>query len=218
VTLKEWMNYRKNCPFCESPLITYLHSGKRQSIRYEENRMVVVFPLTAKGKTTTDYKVGYSFGLIDSSFCIEFYDKNLIRYETETPLFLKKRFEELHKNLGNYKFYKNCGSCQKYNYISSLFTLDFKSCTLKTISVRSEYFGFIQNYGGGKDNRFRVYKLLNYYDIGESYINYHITSNVIDARGDHMNPVISTHLQLPLIPFVSEEATLQRIKNLIIFS
>jgi hypothetical protein len=220
VNLKDWLNYRKNCPICTSPLTTYLHSKKRQSIRYEEGRVIVVFPLTAKGHTTIDYKVGYSFDLEEDNFCMEFYDKNLFRLEKETPTFLIKRFKELDKNQGALKFYRQCNSCNRYNYSSNNFSLFLKErMVMPGYKVRSEYFGLIQNYGGTNDDRFRVYRLLNYYDSGAySYLDYWVTSNVYDARSDIPMPNISTHLQLPLIKFVSQEQTLERIRKLITFS
>jgi hypothetical protein len=220
VNLKDWLNYRKNCPICDSLLTTYLHSKKRQSIRYEEGRVIVVFPLTAKGKTTADYKVGFSFGLGADDFCIEFYDKNHFRLEKDTPTFLIKRFKELHKNQGSLKFYRLCNGCNRYNYTSKSFLLKFDTAAvLPGYEIRSEYFGLIQNYGGAKDDRYRVYRLLNYYDDGEgSYLDYWITNNAYDAQSDSSIPSISTHLQLPLIKFVSQQQTLERIQKLITFS
>ena len=92
--VKDWFDYRRNCPLCENVLITYLHSDRRQSIRFEDNRLVVIFPLDAiKGKKNQAlYKVGYSFSLTDDTFCIEFYDKNNFRIDNEIPNFLPNRF------------------------------------------------------------------------------------------------------------------------------
>ena len=186
--------------------------------------MIVVFSLSAlvKGKTTADYKVGYSFGLDKDDFCIEFYDKNSFRLEKETPTFLIKRFKELNKNLKELKFYRHCNGCNRYNYTSKSFYLKFDTAAiLPGYEVRSEYFGLIQNFGGAKDDRFRVYRLLNFYydDKGEeSHLDYWITNNVYDARSDAPKPNTSTYLQLPLIRFVSQEETLERIKKLITFS
>jgi len=220
MNLREWVNYRKNCPVCGSPLTTYLHSQKRQSIKYEDNKMVVIFPLTSLKGKVPNHKVGYSFSLEDNSFCIEFYDKNFFRYELEIPKFLMKKFKELNNNLGDYKFYRQCNSCQRYNYSSNRFQLDLKSSTIIPIKVRAEYFGLIQNYGGAQDNRFRAYRLLNIYESSDaqSYLTYFITNNILDVRDGASSPLLSTHLQLPLIPFISQGGTLKRIQKLILFS
>jgi hypothetical protein len=220
VNLKDWLNYRKNCPICASPLTTYLHSQKRQSIRYEEGRVIVVFPMNSLGKgKAADHKVGYSFGLEKDDFCTEFYDKNMFRLEGETPLFLIKRFKELQKNLGSMQFYRQCNSCNRYNYSSTYFDICLKQGLIWTgYKIRSEYFGLIQNYGGAQDDKFRIYRLLNYYHDEMTYLSYFITSNVFDAYPNSPPPNQSTHLQLPLIPFVSQEETLARLKKLITFS
>jgi hypothetical protein len=223
MNLKQFFNYRKNCPLCDSPLTTYLHSKKRQVIKYENNRAVVIFPLTSIKSKKTEHKVGYSFGLDDHSFCVEFYDKNLFRYEKEVPLFLINRFKELSKNLKELRFYRVCNNCQRYNYISFSFKIDFKNNILKPWRLRSEYFGFIQNYGGGLDDRYRIYRVTNWHSLGndgenESWINYWITKNVFEAEFDSPMPVPVNSLHLPFIPFVSKEETLERIKKLILFS
>jgi hypothetical protein len=232
MNLKEFLNYRKICPLCDSLLTTYLHSKKRQSIKYENNRVTVIFPLIPlkKNGKGTDYKsnflfkVGYSFGLEDNSFCVEFYDKNLFRYEKETPRFLIDRFKELNQNLKDLRFYRVCNGCQRYNYISFSFKIDLKNNTLKPWRLRSEYFGFIQNYGGALDDKYRVYRMTNWYSLGsdtenESWINYWITKRPFDAQFDIPMPIPEvTFLHLPLIPFVSREETLNRIKKLILFS
>jgi hypothetical protein len=221
MNLKEWVNYKKYCPVCSSPLITYLHSQKRQSIRYEEGRMVVIFPLhSLKGKSN-DHKVGYSFGLEDSSYHIEFYDKEMKRLDREAPPSLIKKFKQLNSNLGDYKFYRQCESCKRYNYASNYFKLNLKNNQLAPWELRSEYFGLIQNYGGAQDDRYRVYRLLNYYynvGEGESFLSYWITKNAFDAMANHTQPSHATSLHLPLIRFISQEETIKRIKKLIIFS
>ena len=234
MNLKEFLNYRKNCPLCDGPLTTYLHSKKRQSIRYENGRMVVIFLLKSTKGKGLDYKVGYSFGLEDNSFCAEFYDKSLFRYEKEIPLFLVNRFKELNHNLKDLRFYRVCNSCQRYDYISFPFRINLKNNILESWLIRSESFVFIQNYGGALDDRYRVYRVNNWHSpdndynqangdkkwiaLDESWITYWITENAASARIDGPIPNLATALQLPLIPFISKEETFSRIKKLITFS
>ena len=221
-SVKEWFNYRKKCPLCENVLTTYFHSDRRQSIRFEENRLVVVFPLEAmKGKKNqAHYKVGYSFSLADNTFCIEFYDKNNFRLDNEAPDFLRNRFKELSKNLGLLKFYKECGVCHRYFYFSSNFVLDFRSNFIE-IKPYFEYFGFAENYGGAQDDRYRIYRLVNRLQNNTSQITYGVDGNISHTQLDIHRPVLLsgyTSLELPLIKFVSKKETLRRIKKLIIFS
>src|SRR5260370_42333140 len=200
MNLKEWIDHRKCCPVCEAPLITYLHSQRRQSIRYEDGRVIVIFALYGLKNKGNHHKVGYSFSLLDNSYCIEFYDKELNKIEEPAPSLIKK-FKELNANLGDYKLYRLCESCLRYNYASNYFKIDLKNNQLDPWKVRSEYFGLIQNYGGAKDDRYRVYRLFNFYGSGkeESFLFYWITSDANVARSDYGQPAIATSLHLPLI-------------------
>lgn len=220
--VKDWFDYRRNCPLCENVLITYLHSDRRQSIRFENNRLVVIFPLDAiKGKKNQAlYKVGYSFSLTDDTFCIEFYDKNNFRLINEIPNFLLNRFRELNKNLRLLKFYKECGSCQRYFYSSSSFVLNLSSNSVE-IDLFYEYFGFAENFGGAQDNRYRIYRLINWLQDKSSRLTYGVDNNILHSQPDIHRPILLngyTSLDLPLIKFVSKKDTLKRIKKLITFS
>jgi len=222
--VKDWFIYRRNCPLCENVLTTYLHSDRRQSIRFEDNKLVVLFPLDAiKGKGRKDhgnYKVGYAFSFLDNTFCIEFYDKNNFRIENEIPAFLLARFRELNKNLTSLKFYKECGTCHRYFYSSNNFVLDLQS-TCVEINPFYEFFGFAENYGGAQDDRYRIYRLVNWLQSKTSYLSYGIDKNISHVLIYNHRPVLLsgyTSLDLPLIKFVSKKDTLKRIKKLITFS
>ena len=183
--VKDWFDYRRNCPLCENVLITYLHSDRRQSIRFEDNRLVVIFPLDAiKGKKNQAlYKVGYSFSLTDNTFCIEFYDKNNFRIDNEIPNFLSNRFKGLNTNLGFLKFYKECGGCHRYFYSSNNFVLDLQLNCVE-ISPLYEYFGFAENYGGARDDRYRIYRLVNWLQSKTSYLSYGVDNNISHVQID----------------------------------
>jgi hypothetical protein len=231
VNLKEWLNHRKNCPICEHPLTIYLHSQRRQSIKFENDRMIVIFPLTPiKNHKSVKYKIGYSFSLTTPEYYIEFYDQNLFPLKS-VPFSIIKKFKELNKNLGLYGFLKMCNQCQRYVCQSSSFVFS-QNGTLEInnppFGIVSEYFGFLQTYGGAQDNRHYVYRLFNIYgqfpsspnSNGSSFLDYWITNDISDAQHDVIIPPDDrkNHLQLPLIPFVNHDDTLQRIKKLIIFS
>lgn len=232
MNLQEWLNSRKNCPLCEAPLTTYLHSTKKQSIKWESGRMVVVFPLHRKGQIGGyDYKVGYSFDLTNNNFSIEFYDKDGLRIEKAIAPHLMDKFKALDKNLKTYRFYRKCNGCQKYHYSSGVFRLDLKTATLRFrdgLFVSSEYFGLIQAMERGSKTPYRIYRVLNIYDPGpditKQHTNYgtHLTYwNAATPNGvlsDQTIPNEAAYLNLPLIPFVSSDDTLERIKKLLVFS
>ena len=228
MNLQEWLNYHKNCPLCAAPLTTYLHSTKRQAIKWEEGRMVVVFDLLSIDRRSSsrmrgEYKIGYSFHLTENQFCIEFYNKDGIRIEKEVQPHLMDKFKSLDSNLKIYRFYQQCNSCKRYHYSSGAFKLNLKDATLhfkESFIVSSEYFGLIQAMEQGSKTPFRIYRLLNCYtekEIG-SHLTYWCTSIPHGTLSDWTVPNEATFLDLPLIPFVSEDDTLDRIKKLIVFS
>lgn len=228
MNLQEWLNYQKNCRLCQAPLTTYLHSTKMQRIKWEEDRMVVIFDLRSidrriATKMNSDYKVGYSFHLTENKFCIEFYTKELIRIDNDTPFFLMDNFKKLNNNLKNYKFYRLCNSCKRYHYSSSTFTPNLKNASLyfkEDFIVSSEYFGLIQAMEQGSKTTFRIYRLLNSFSKKEyvSYLTYWSSDDPHGTLYDWNVPHEVKCLDLPLIPFVSPDDTLDRIKKLIVFS
>jgi len=188
--------------------------------------MVVLFRLDALGKHQIDYKVGYSFGLDDNSWQVEFYNQDNIRFEKDSPNFLMKRFKELDKNLGDYKFYKHCGKpgCCRYNYSSTIFRLDYKHGKLGSLSnspvmtVGMEYIGM----SSPTEDGYKVYKLLNDYKSSRSTLIFGKHPSELITRSDWgmHNPPIDTLgiIQTSLIKFSSKEETMERVSKLIVFS
>jgi hypothetical protein len=223
MNLKEWLNYRKNCPICQAPLTTYLHSSKKQGIKWEDGRMVIVFPLySLDKKKTSDYKVGYSFHLTENQFCIEFYTKEGLRIEKDTQFHLINRFKSLNENLKNYKFYRQCNGCKRYQYSSDIFKFNFKTFSLdfeENFIVSSEYLGLIQTMKTGSKTPFRIYRLDNFYakiEMG-TCLTYWNSLYPHGILSDCAVPDNARYVILPLIPFISEEDTLNRIKKLLVF-
>lgn len=226
MNLKEFFEYRQTCPICKDVLVTSFHSQKKQSIRYEDDRFVVLFRMDSLKKKGINYKVGYSFGLEDHSWYVEFYTQDDKRFENDSPNFLRERFKELDKNLGQYKFYRHCTGCCCYNYSSNDFYLDYDLGSINDLIVNVEYIGMLQPIETG----FKVYKLLNDYGGSKSTIVFgkHPSENI--ARSDagvvnkkpHMSNYYSSFnldmIQVPLIKFSSQEETMERIRKLLIFS
>lgn len=227
MNLNDWLSYRSNCPLCDCPLTTFLHSKRRQSVKYEEGRLVVIFPRNNlyKKRSHPELNIAYSFDLYTNSFCIEFYDKDNIRLENWFDNSLMERFKILNKNLGKYRFYRQCESCQRFNYSSNDFSLSLETALLsKEITVATEFFQFIQTLDTTKGKLpFRIYRLLNCYGPRQSlkigsYLSYW------DDLYPNGNTLIqyphpkAQNIDLPLIPFVGPEETLARIQKLLIFS
>lgn len=220
MNLREWLNYQKNCPLCQAPLTTYLHSSRRQSVRWDEERMIVVYPLHDK-KLSSDYNVGYAFSLSSNQFGIEFYNKEgAVRVEN-SPFHLMDKFKSLDRNLRHYKFYCCCSSCQRYHYSSDVFRLDLKSSTFypeSGLSVFSEYFGLIQVMEKDSKTLYRIYRLLNNYFNSSSQLIYWGSNDPQETLWDKTVPYGAEFLDLPLIDFISPEETLSRIQKLLVFS
>jgi len=176
-------------------------------------------------RKSSDYKVGYSFHLTENQFCIEFYTKEGLRLEKETQLHLMDKFKALDKNLNNYRFYRRCNGCRRYHYSSVMFRLNFETASLNLLDedfiIDSEYFSFIQAMEQGSKMPYRIYRLLNCYSSKKEAISYLTYWNSPVPHGtlsDSTIPSDANFLDLPLIPFVSLNDTLQRIQKLLVFS
>lgn len=219
MTLDELVKYRTECPFCHEKLVTYFHSTRRQSIRYEDNRLVAIFDMNGLNKTQIDYKVGYSFSLADDSFQIEFFtDEGTVYFNAITTDMLGK-FKEFHRNLGGkYSFSRKCTFCKKYSYSSKRFELNFKTRTTEEISLAHESFGFVLQ----KDDECKVIILSNKYfsllappPMSEVHF---WRGSPSDANYDRPYPPRRQMLALPFIPFVSVQETAHRLNGLLTFA
>lgn len=208
--LREFLNYRKECPVCQTSLITSFHSQKKQKSRYEDDRYLVLFDLNPLKSGSAKYKVGYSFGLDDNSLYVEFYTQQETRYQNETPFHLINKFKELDANLKTYKIYKHCTKCQRYSYSTDHFKLDYKACSIGEVSVNSEHIIMVQPINDG----FKIYKLLNYYNSKETWLSYGKSKTDYDLTTLDLPNV----LQTSTIAFTSHDETMNRISKLIIFS
>jgi hypothetical protein len=197
VNLREFIRHGEICPICSAKTSFSFHSKRRQSFRYEEDRLIVLFPLEAIKKGQSDYKVGYSFGLDDDSLRIEFYSKDEKRMDDRTPMFLIDRFRELNKNLGIYTWVKSC-PCERYGCTSQSFSLD-RVDSIPSIELSNEFWTF--SYNG------KFIDMVNLYATRQTAV---VCRKNYDDIGSSFN--------IPLIPFISLEETSARLQNLIPFS
>lgn len=215
MNLREFLDYRKTCPLCGNDLSIIFHSQKKQTIRIEDGRLLIVFRLDALKKKQIDYKVGYSFGYNDNSCYVEFYTKDNKRFDNDIPDFLIKRFKELDRNLVSYKFYRHCSKCCCYNYCSSGFHLYFKEARTNNLMVSTEYFGM--NLKLGIDD-YKVYKLYNNYLESKSTLMVEKCHSLLLARDDWGLHPGSGIIDTSLIRFTTKEETIDRIQKLLVFS
>lgn len=226
MNLKEFLNYRTSCPLCDNNLSTFFHSQKQQAVKFEEDRLVFQMRMDGLKKYAANYKVGFSFGREDSSWQIEVYqsDSRLDSYLTTSVM---DRFKELSKNLGSYKFYRQCThpKCNRFNYSSNLFNLNFKTGKVQgltngdsDLNIQTEYIGMVEPV----DGVFKIYKLLNDYSRSTSTLVYGRWTDEYIARADWGTthpPIDSLGLiQIPLVRFSSKVETMNRLNKLLLFS
>jgi hypothetical protein len=220
MNLQEFINYRKDCPLCDSQLKLAFHSKRRQTHRYEDNRLLFVFDLNGLTNKQKNYKVGYSFGLEDNSYYIEFYSKNDQRFDNETPDFLRARFKEFNKNLLIYHYFKYCPRCRCYNYSSNSFnmmTTIYDKHNIGSLNVETEYIGMTKPalFGG-----YKIYKLHNNYTDNKSILMFGKHTNEFAAESDYIYNISQKldMIETSIIKFTSKDETMCRLSKLILFS
>lgn len=194
MNLKQFLEYRTNCPFCEQLLFTsfayrittsnltkdYLILTKRKYIEYDK-----VF-----------YDVNYFLNLTENIFHINFNKRrNKVISNSileELNIIHKNRFNDITNQDRIHNISMNCESCRRYNIISNDFTFDcnnYKLIGTDVYSINREYFYFSN------------LSLVNDRNSKNSLIRF-------------KNQIIKTDL----INFVSEEETYNKLKTLILFS
>lgn len=211
MNLKSFLDHKTDCPLCNSPLVTFFHSKKRQTMKYEDNRMVVVFRMDGIKRGQSNFKVGYSFSLENNTCFIEFYDKEDIRMD-DSPNHLRKRFKELDQNLKQYIFYKSCETCHKYNYSSNKLT--FSKGIMDDIIIASEYFGLVVPHG----SEYKVCRLMHDYHQSTTSFTYSKQKGMDGAYADGGFGTAAIVTVDGIIKFTSAEETINRIGKLVIFS
>ena len=226
MNIGEFLNYRKACPICDSGLTISFLPSRKNAARYENGRLLITSAMSGLKKGQGDYKVGYSFGLNDDSFAIEFFDNietdTVGSYYGITPIHLIEKFKKLDTNLGGaYRFCMRCTNCKRYQVDSSYFALDFKTATIEDIEIDLETIGLTIPI----EDKFKIIIMANFIGVMANYepqtiLTYWRSNNEKEAQIDFMISKISqpNEITLPLIPFVSREETAHRLDKLITFS
>lgn len=221
MNLEQFIEYRLACPFCHNDLITAFRplSGKRCQQRYEEGRLACIYDLNDYDRSMRNkYKIGYSFGLVDNSFEITFYEtgEGITRMQ-QVPLFLLKRSVELHANLKTFRFYRECVSfpCRRYTYTTNGFGINLRHGIIPALEIWIEGFGLIHH--SSIDERHRIFRLYNVHGEGRSLLyvpkNAGLRGAQVVNRSEHGEVI-----ELPVIPVPSVEGVSQRLNDLLIFS
>jgi hypothetical protein len=215
MNLQKFIDYRQNCPVCGNLLTTKFHSNRKQIVRYEDNRALFTFPLDGFGGKHKDHEVSYSFGLQDHSFCVEFISKGGVPHYHYVPDFLRHQFLDLHTNLKEFKFFRECMSCRQYVYSSQMLNINLKINNYEPLENCSESIGLSQQL---EDGTFRIYQLINTPKENKSILCF--WRNTLGYAHLQVQYVYTgaTILELPLIPFVSVEETTRRLNNLVVFT
>jgi hypothetical protein len=185
-------------------------------VRYEEDRLIVKFDLSSLNFSSKNYKISYSIGLNDNTWHLDFYNKENVKLKTSVPVSIIKKFKALHNNVGSYNFYKHCQSCFTYTYSSGPFELDFKNCTVSSLTVNNEYFGIADEIKNAKQEKYKVYKIFNNFKDKSTTLMYSTSWYPTVVRYDsHMT---MNDLILPLLKFNSKDEFLNRINKIMPFA
>jgi len=223
MNLQEFIEQRTHCPICNTALITQFLSNRKQKIKIENDRLVVIFVMKALRTNQQDYEVGYAFNPLNNTFCVEFYSE--WDHNGHVPMHMIEKFNDFHTNLqtsasGVCKFYRKCTFCNRYSRASTPFKLDLKNGKLDTglfdgLQIAYESFGLTLPV----DDGFKVMFLSNFYaPVEQSELMWFRAPDESSARVDYMIPAKHSKVIVPLIPFISKEDTTKRVNNLLTFA
>lgn len=220
MNLGEFINLRSNCPICDSGLVTKFISDRKQIIRYNEDRFVAVHTLRGMKVNQQDYQIGYSFGLHDNSFRVEFSTE--WNTHEQVPIHLIDKFKEFHKNMAKtrFRFSRRCAFCNQYILRSAPIDIDLKTGTINSVETSIEAFVWAVSIQEGC----KVIVLANSYppeyDKTASELRWWRTrDSEVGSVFDQAYPYPHSELLgLSQIPFVSKEDTYKRLNNLITFA
>lgn len=221
VNLQQFLDYRQHCPICGNNLFIEFHSNRKQIVKYENGRITFTMVLEALNKNQMAYKADYSFDLANQSFQVEFFTKEGTHYNDSVPNFLRNRFLDLHQNLEKtkFRFIRECAhvSCMRYRYYSNFFAIDLRHALFDPLIVQIESVGLVHTISGQEDQH-RVFRLVNNLPEKKSLLFFW---KGVPEEACILWAIPSqgvTNLELPIIPFVSQEETTTRLNNLLIFS
>ncbi|CAB4196586.1 hypothetical protein UFOVP1290_106 [uncultured Caudovirales phage] len=200
MNLEEFLNYQPKCLACGSSLKTAFHSNKKQNINIINDRFEAKFKLGNLHHKQKHYYVIFSISLKDNSFFVDFYDK--YQLITNISISILNRFKTFDTNNSYYQIFRLC-KCNKYNYTSNLFKLDYKECSIKDLSVRTEYLE-LQHHNHN-------YEIINWHDNQETWF------TIINNNNSFLSSVPDM-VKIPIINMNNKDYIVNRLNNLLIFT
>lgn len=215
MNLKEFLARHSGCPVCNYPyLTTDFFSNRKQSISYEEDSVKVILELRSIDKMSASYKVGFYFSLKDNSFRVEFYTKyDEAKFEKSIPLSLINNFNNFAKNINRVRFARKCTSCHRFITGTNNIEIDYKNSKINDIELLCDSYGFVTQ----TESDYKIVVLNNLYKEQRSKIYYWRQNDGI-INYEYAYPEGCSKLEVPIIPFVSEERTKERLNGLLLFA
>lgn len=219
MNLRNFLDYRESCPFCNSRLDAKFNaiSGRKNDLcfdQYGEGKVTATFSMDSLNRIHKTYQIIYEFDLDNDNFAVYFADKEGHRYEDYSPTFLCERFKAFHNNLRHFEFSRSCLICNKYRFRSRSIYVSYELSSFFNPDVWYEEIAMSQK----TQNGYTVYQLYNY--IFDKKSNLTIWNNNDGSCSIERWPQKPTqsNFTFPLIPFVSKEKTIERLNNLLLFS
>jgi len=201
------------CPLCLNKLKLVFHSKKRQSIKYEENNILITFPMGSINKNQKSYKVGFSFDPKNNSFFIDFFTERGEKFEI-VPLSLLKKFTSFNTNLGAYKFYKVCDYCHNYHYTSNYFNLDLSNHNIGDLTVHTEKFCLFKPW----NDEFKSFIMINNYHLNKTTLTVSTSKEINQCTKMLSQDIYDNIFELDLLKFTSKDEMINRLNRLLLFS
>ena len=106
---------------------------------------------------------------------------------------------------------------KRYMYDSNSFIINYKSCNMGDLSIKSEHIGLCQSV----DDGYKIFKMYNDFTTNKTNLTVFKDSTDLWAMVNSGIPFYganATDLSLPIIKFSSREETTERLSKLIVFS
>jgi hypothetical protein len=201
MNLEEFLNYQTQCLACGSTLKTAFHSNKKQNVNIINDRFEAKFKLGKLHHKQKTYDVLFSIGLKDNSFYIDFYDKDSL-FDNSINISIINRFKEFDVNNGSYQIFRFC-KCNKYNYISNSFKLDYKNLRIKDLIINTEFVELKNNNS--------YYEVINWYDAKETWFS-------VNKIPFDTHCIMPSTIKIPLIKMNDKNYLINRLNSLLIFT
>jgi hypothetical protein len=183
----------------------FLSSKKKQSFYIDNSKLKIKMPITRLDHVLL-CSAEYVFDLDTNDFYIDFYDDTNYRLDniSKSIIDIFRVFSFKMSNI----LYISCEKCQRYSYQTPAF--NFKSGKananlsiekiLLSKKIRDEYI---------------IYQIYNDIELNETQLWYGKSDMDTDIL---LSKNVNKYLKLPLMPFISEEKTLNKLETLITFS